>query len=271
MGAGADISGDPRSGLAGRTIIVTRTREQAAGLIRALESRGANVLAMPTIRLVEPADWAPADAALSALDSYDWVVFTSANALDRFLARAEEHGLGSEALKAALAARKVAAVGPATARRCDAEGVRVDFIPDEAVAEGLVDGFEAMGLAAGTRVLLPRALEAREILPDTLRARGATVDVVPVYRTVSALPDADAIDRIARGEADAVTFTSPSTARGFFGMLESTPAEENARRLRIASIGPVTSDAVRALGLDVCAEAGEHTSEGLVSALERCW
>jgi len=164
---------------------------------------------------------------------------------------------------------KVAAVGPATAARCEVEGIRVDYVPRDAVAEGLIEGFEAMGLAKGSRVLLPRALEAREILPNTLRARGAIVDVVPVYRTVPADPERTAVDRIAAGEADIVTFTSPSTARNFYEMLQGTAAEAAARTLHVATIGPVTSDAVRALGLTVHAEAPDHTSSGLVDALVR--
>jgi len=258
-----------RSALAGRTVIVTRASAQAAGLVRALEALGAEVLAMPVIQLVDPDDWGPADTALAALDTYDWVVFTSTNAVERFLARADKQGIGAQNVRAELADRKVAAVGPATAARCEAEGVDVDYIPEDAVAEGLIEGFEAIGLAPGSRVLLPRALEAREVLPDALRSRGAIVDVVPVYRTVAADPEPWAVERIASGDVDIVTFTSPSTARNFFGMLKGTPAEEVARKLHIATIGPVTSDAVRALGLTVHAEAPDHTSPGLVEALIR--
>jgi len=255
--------------LAGRTVIVTRASAQAAGLVNALEALGAEVLPMPVIQLVDPADWGPVDAALAAIDTYDWVVFTSANAVERFLARADRHGSGTRDVRAALSDRKVAAVGPATAARCEAERIRVDYVPADAVAEGLIEGFEAMGLAAGSRVLLPRALEAREVLPDTLRARGAIVDVVPVYRTVAADPEPSAVERIASGDVDIVTFTSPSTARNFYRMLSGTPAEEVARTLHIATIGPVTSDAVRAQGLTVHAEAPDHTSAGLVEALLR--
>lgn len=253
--------------LAGRTIIVTRTSAQAGGLVRALEELGARVVAIPVIRLVDPDDWGPADRAIEALGTYDWTVFTSANAVERFLARTDARGLARADVRATLAAAQVAAVGPATASRCEAEGIRVDYIPETAVAEGLIEGFERMGLAVGTRVLLPRALEAREVLPDTLRERGAVVDVVPVYRTVAALPDASAIELIASGEADTVTFTSPSTARNFYRMLEGTGAEEKARGLLIGSIGPVTSDALRGLGLEPAAEAAEHTTRGLVDAL----
>lgn len=256
-----------RGALTGRTVIVTRASAQAGGLVRALEELGACVVPVPVIRMVDPEDWGPADRAIDSLATYDWVVFTSANAVERFALRATARGYVPEALHDVLAGRNVAAVGPATAARCEAEGIRIDYIPDEAVAEGLIGGFERMGLGEGARVLLPRALEAREVLPDTLRARGAVVDVVPVYRTVAALPDPAAVELIASGRADAVTLTSPSTARNFFGMLQGTLAEEPARNLLIASIGPVTSDAVRALGLQPAAEAAEHTTPGLVTAL----
>ncbi len=250
-------------------MLVTRASAQAGGLVRALEDLGASVLEMPVIRLVDPADWGPADRALDSLETYDWVVFTSANAVDRFLARAVERGMAVAAVREALAALKVAAVGSATAARCEAAGVRADYVPMKAVAEGLIDGFAAMNVGVGTRVLLPRALEAREVLPEALRREGAVADVVPVYRTLSAAPDPGAVARIASGEIDVVTFTSPSTVRNFFSMLEATPAEESARNLMIATIGPVTSDAVRELGLVPHAEAPDHTSTGLVAALVR--
>lgn len=268
-GAGAPgmPSVPPGSGpaLQGLTVVVTRTAEQSAGLARELESLGASVLLMPVIRLDEPEDWAPVDAALSDLEPYGWVVFTSANAVERFLGRLDTLGCA----RSALAARRIAAVGPATAARLEAEGLTPDLVPEEAVAESLVESFERHGIGPGERVLFPRALEAREVLPDALGARGVLVDVVTVYRTVPAVPDPVAVRRIASGDADIVTFTSPSTVRGFFGMLEGTPAEDPARRLLIATIGPVTSDAVRALGLTPAVEAGEHTAAGLGAALSR--
>lgn len=259
----------PTRALAGRTVVVTRARAQAAGLVRMLEEQGAEILAMPVIKLVDPDDWSPADAALDAVSTYDWVVFTSSNALDRFLGRARARGMNEDRLLGELAGRKIAAVGPATAARCEAAGLHTDYVPAEAVAEGLIEGFEALGLGHGARVLLPRALEAREVLPDALRAAGAVIDVVPVYRTVPAEPDPGAVSRIAQGDVDVVTFTSPSTVRNFFGMLESTDAGVPARALRAVTIGPVTSDALREFGIEPFAEAGEHTSAGLVEALLR--
>lgn len=253
--------------LDGVTVVVTRARAQAADLVSMLESHGACVLSLPVIALADPDDWGPADSALDTLPTYDWVVFTSANALDRFLGRAVARGMDEGRLLGELAECRIAAVGPATAARCEAAGVRTDYVPEEAVAEGLVEGFAALGLGHGTRVLLPRALEAREVLPDALRAAGAVIDVVPVYRTVPADPDPDIVQRIADGDADVVTFTSPSTVRNFFGMLKTTTADRAARELKAVSIGPVTSEALRRIGIEPFAEAPEHTSAGLVGAL----
>lgn len=249
--------------LAGITVLVTRARHQAAKLVSALEGYGATVLAMPVIAIIDPDDWAPVDRAIAALDTYDWVVFTSSNAVERFMARVESSGAGFPSG----GDLRVAAVGPATARSCRDFGIEPDFIPEEAIAEGLIDGFGRLGLGAGTRVLVPRALRAREVLPETLRARGAVVDVVAVYRTVDAAPDPAMVDALAAGRIDAVTFTSPSTVRAFFAAIRSTAADQAARRLILASIGPVTSAALDELGLKAGAEAPEHTASGLALAL----
>ena len=256
------LEGRPLDGI---TVLVTRTEAQSGKLIAALEGYGASVVAMPVIEIVEPDDWAPADRAIAELESYDWIVFTSANAVERFVARVEENG----ARFPAAGTVRIAAVGPATARRCRDAGIEPDYIPDEAVAEGLLEGFARLGLGSGTRVLLPRALKAREILPDTLRARGAVVDVVPVYRTIDAAPDPAVVEALTAGRIDAVTFTSPSTVRSFFAGMDATPAAAQARGLLLASIGPVTTAALRERALPVFAEASEYTADGLALALAR--
>ncbi|MBA4371029.1 MAG: uroporphyrinogen-III C-methyltransferase [Coriobacteriaceae bacterium] len=253
--------------LFGRTVIVTRSRAQASVLSSRLIDLGAEVLEMPAIEIVDPDSWEPVDAAVAALETYDWVVFTSANGVERFFGRVE----ACERDARAFAGAKVAAIGPATAARCMDFGIRPDYVPDEYVAEGLLEGFEERGLGDGTRVLIPRALEAREVLPDTLRERGCTVDVVPTYRTVLGAAEPSVIERIAEGSVDAVTFTSSSTVKNFMKMLEGTPAAERARELFAASIGPVTSDTARDLGLTVGVEAQEHTIPGLVQALLGAW
>lgn len=260
--------------LVGVTVLVTRARAQAARLVSALEGYGADVLAMPVIRLVDPDDWEPADTAISRLDSYDWVVFSSANAVERFMGRVESEGatfpLASQEARTDGQHQRVAAVGPATARRCRAHGIEPDYIPDEAIAEGLIEGFENLGLGDGARVLIPRALRAREVLPEALRARGVIVDVVPVYRTLNAEPDPAIAARIASGEVQCVTFTSPSTVRGFFEGLSSAGIDVPVESMVFASIGPVTSAELERRGVhERVIEAPVHTAEGLARELAR--
>lgn len=251
--------------LTGRRVVVTRAREQAGELIALLEAAGAEALAFPCIAFVEPESWDVADAAIGRLGAavvpgYDWVLFTSANGVAFFFDRCVAGGVDA----ASVAALRVAAVGPATAAALAERGIEPEVLPEEYVGEGLLEALVARGVGTGGRVLLPRAQEARDVLPDGLIARGALVDVVPVYRTVTGPGDAAVLGRLRAGEADVVTFTSPSTVRGFLrlagGMLRPMPI--------VACIGPVAAAAARANGLDVAVESAEHTVCGLVRALE---
>lgn len=245
--------------LAGKRVIVTRALAQAAELAALLEAAGAEVLAFPCIEIVDPESFDAVDEAIGSLGSYDWVVFTSANAARRFLARMDS--LGTPAL--ALGSAKIAAVGPATAAVLTGRGVPADLVPEEHVGEGLAAALIAAGAEAGTRVLLPRAAEAREVLPRELGARGATVDVVPVYRTVQGSGDPEILERLAGGEVDAVTFTSSSTVRGFMRLAHGIDLSGVA----VATIGPVTSRTARDYGLDVVVEPAVYTVPALVEAL----
>jgi len=245
--------------LTGKRVVVTRARAQAATLVRLLEERGAEVLALPVIEIVDPPDFGPVDEAIRSLDLYSWAVFTSSNAVDRFFARMAEadkdarhmHGL------------RIAAVGPATADALGRNGIRPDFVPDEYVGEGVLDGLCVRGVGGGSRVLLPRALEAREVLPDELRARGAQVDVVPVYRTVPGTGDPEVLARLRAGDVDAVTFTSSSTVRNFARLAEGV----DLTGVAVACIGPVTAATARELGMRVDVEPAEYTVPALVEAL----
>lgn len=262
----ADISSTTASGpLEGCTVLVTRAKHQAAGLAGPLEALGATVLVAPVIDTVEPADWELVDAAIDRLSSYDWVVLTSVNAVDRFTARMQERGLQPQSL----ASVKVAVVGPSTAERLHELGVSADLVPDDYRAEGLVREFAALGAGPEWRVLVPRAEQAREILPDSLRTSGAHVDVVPVYRTVPAAPDPAIVDTLRRGEVDVITFTSPSTVRHFLAWVESAglSAAEVMASAASASIGPVTSEALESRGYTVACEATDSTATGLVDAI----
>lgn len=253
--------------LAGRTVVVTRPREQAAALVEPLEALGAEVLLAPTIR-IEPR---PLDdevaAVLRELATYQLVVFTSANAVRVFagyLARGAEDG-------GMPAGPVMAAVGPATAAALEKHGLACHLVPDEYVAEGLLDAFEEQAApVAGARVLIPCARDARAVLPETLRERGAMVDVLHIYDTVAVGELAVSAARVEA--ADYITFTSASTAKRLAALLEpegaGRPLAERLAGARLSSIGPITSRALRDLGLPVAVEARKYTAAGLVAAIE---
>ena len=255
----------PGAGLSGRRIVITRRREQAGELRRALEARGARVVELPTIALAPPKSWRPLDEALRRLAGYDWLIFTSVNGVERFLARMREQGLSPRGLQAA----KIAAIGPATARTLRQYGLRARVVPEEFRAEGLLAALGGQRWR-GKTVLLARAAAARDVLPRELRRRGARVDVVPVYRTVvppTSRQRAQAL--FSRRKPDAITFTSSSTVRNFCALLGRSRARRALAGVRVATIGPVTSRTARALGLRVDVEAKTFTVAGLVLALER--
>lgn len=268
--------------LAGKTVVVTRPREQAASLAEPLQHLGADVLLAPTIR-VRPRPWDDeVAAAVAGLAGYGLVIFTSVNGVRIFLDYLEAPEAAalpgrSAGMAAALpSAVTVAAVGSATASALEQRGVACDVVPDEFVAEGLVAELERRGAApAGTRVLIPAARRARPVLPDALRAWGAEVDVLAVYDTVAAGSLDVPVARLAA--ADFITFTSGSTAREFVALVSDALANEAAGAavpladllggVRLCSIGPATSAVLRELGLPVAVEAPEHTAAGLVAAI----
>lgn len=243
--------------LFGKRIVITRAAEQAGELGVRLEELGAEVVEFPVIGIRPPLDFAPLDAALGRLASYDWLIFTSVNGVRCFLERLDRSPHDLRGLRA-----KIATIGPATRQAVEALHLKVDVLPRQYVAESLVEAFAGEDLA-GRRVLLPRAAVARDVVPVELAARGAIVDVVEVYRTV--VPE-DARDRAAevfREKPDWVTFTSSSTVKNFLAVAGREALED----VRIASIGPVTSETVRMYGLEVAVEAREHTMEGLIAAI----
>ncbi len=235
--------------LVGRRIVITRPADRAGRLAERLASLGAVPVVFPTIR-IEAAEPGPLVAAARALDGFDWVVFTSANGVEAFFARLGDAGKDARDV----GRRKVAAIGPVTARALRERGVEPALVPEEYVAEAVL---AALGEVRGLRILLPRADIAREALADGLRSRGAQVTEVAAYRTVGA--DGPAPDL---GQADAVTFTSSSTVRHFVG------SGAQLRRAKVICIGPVTAATARELGLEVSAVATEYTEDGLIAALE---
>jgi uroporphyrinogen III methyltransferase/synthase len=220
---------------------------------------------MPVISVAAPESWDAADSAIERLDEYDWIVLTSTNGVDALDERMRLHGLRI----ADLAASRVAAVGSATATHLRALGVEPAVVPDRFRAEGLVDSLRAVGPAAGSNVLIARAAEAREVLPDELREAGFEVDVVPVYRVVSVQPPVEVLERLASGSVDAVVFASGGTARRFVEALSDEGMDAAAVLVGpvVASIGPVTTAVLHEIGIAVDVEACESTMESVVQAL----
>jgi len=256
----------PRSPLAGKRIVITRPREQAAALVEALAALDAEPILLPMIETVPVDDFQPLDAALAQLDQYQWIVFTSSNAVAIFFQRLGQRRpaswLSAEGDSAgAGATTQYAAVGPATARALDRQGVMTKVIPDEYQAEALA---LALGAVAGQRVLLPHAEMAREALAAVLRQRGAMVEEIAVYQTLPAAPDPHGLDELRRG-VDAITLTSGSAARNFAPVWASLPS--GLHRPAVVCLGPVTAAGAREAGLPVDAIAAEYTLPGLVAAL----
>ncbi|HEV2750504.1 MAG TPA: uroporphyrinogen-III synthase [Gemmatimonadales bacterium] len=241
---------------------MTRAREQAGELMRELEALGADVVSAPTIRIEALQDQEPLRRALTRLAQYRWVVFTSQNAVQVVCDRLETWGLSLRDFTG----RRIAAIGPATAEALAARGIRVDVLPQGYVAESLVEALASDEDLRGARVLIPRAEAARDALPEGLESRGAVVDVIPVYRTLPALPDgASLAGDILAGRIDVVTFTASSTVRYF---VESVgPDVAASGRFRGAAIGPITAATAREYGIPVTIEAREYTTAGLVDAL----
>jgi len=254
--------GDP---LRDATVVVTRAEEQANALAEPLRKLGAQVLLVPTIRIVPVPVDGEMRAAIESLEEYDVVIFSSANAVRHFLDRVDESGRSA----ASLARATVVAVGPKTAAALAQRGVHTDVVPTRYVAEGIVEALAQSGLRpAGKRVLIPRAREAREVVPQALAEQGARVNVLPVYETVLAETLPVPAQRIET--ADFITFTSGSCVEGFVALMGQAELAQRLAHVRLCSIGPVTSEALRRHGLPVAVEARPYTVEGLVAAIVRC-
>ncbi len=248
--------------LDGLGIVVTRPEGQSGALIERLEALGATVHHAPTIRIADPPSYGALDAALRHLRCYDWIAWTSANGVARTFARLATLGLDPDLPRAC----KLAVIGSSTARMLASHGMAADLIPPEAVAESLRDARIAAGVGAGSRVLLPQPVTSRDVLATSLRAAGAVVDVAPAYQTeLNTDAAADMRTWLAAGQIDCALVTSPSTVRGLLELLDGDI--KTLRRIPLACIGPVTADAVRALGMTPAFVASEHSNDGLVAAL----
>ena len=246
-----------------RTIVVTRASPQAQKFVQLLEEAGARVLQAPTIAIEPPQSWEPLDAALDALDTFTWMIFTSVNGVVMVDRRLSARGVGW----AAVARKRVAAIGPATAEALAEHGVRVEAVPDEYRAEALVERLRP-AIGAGDRVLLPRAKETRDVLVVELRRLGATVTEVPAYQTRRVENGASRLrGALAAGAIDAVTFTSSSTARNFAELFSEEERRAWRGRVTIASIGPITAATAAEYGLPTDVMPSEYTIPALARAL----
>jgi uroporphyrinogen III methyltransferase/synthase len=253
--------------LFGKRVLVTRAEAQAPELCRALRDAGAEPIAIPVLRIVPPEDPARLSRAVTDVGSYDWLLFTSANGVEAFFAELALQGADARRLGGV----RLGAIGPATATALQSRGLRADVVPESYRGEALAEAVQAAAGAAlrGQRVLLARAAQAREVLPEMLRAAGASVDVVPAYRTLP--PEAEACEALRAlvdpAHLDVVTFTSSSTVTHTLQALgEAGVARLN--RLTLASIGPITTQTAESHGLKIRVSADEFTLAGLLDALE---
>ena len=249
-----------RMPLFGRVIVVTRARASASEFATRLRRLGADVIEFPTIETAPPRSYAALDRAIKRLDSFDWIVYTSANGVERFVERLKARGVDIRELGRA----SIAAIGPATGARLADFALRVTAVPEEYRAERIVTAIGA-GKIRGKRFLIPRAEVAREALPEILRDRGAKeVLVVPAYRTIK--PKGAQVERIremlASAAIDIVTFTSSSTVTNFCEMLGIS-----GNGIRAAVIGPITSETARKNGFDVVVTPRSYTIEALTDAI----
>jgi len=249
--------------LEGRTIVVTRAAAQAQRFTQLLEAAGARVLEAPAIVIAPPPSWEPLDAALAALDTFTWVIFTSVNGVAMVDRRLVARGVAWSAM----AGRRVAAIGPATADALAEHGVRADLVPDEYRAEGLIERLRGV-VTPADRVLLPRAAQTRDVLVTELRRLGAQVNEVPAYSTRRGEAGTARLrDALAAGTIDAVTFTSSSTARNFAELFTDDERRAWLSRVTVASIGPITAATAAEYGMTTDVMPAEYTIPALAKAL----
>lgn len=249
--------------LLGKRIVVTRARAQASDLVNRLESLGAHCMECPTIQTAPPDNWGPVDQAIDDLGGYDWLIFTSVNGVAYFFERLFEKGRDVRALGNI----KTAAIGPATAEKLLSFGIKSDIIPKTYRAESIIEAFSNQSVN-GVKILLPRAKEARSVLPVELARMGAQVNEVTAYQTLAVNEYAEELKTaLLNNEIDMVTFTSSSTAGNFKRLLPEDQFQKLMQSVKIASIGPITSETATKLGFQISIEAEAYTIDGLCQAI----
>ncbi|MFC1496900.1 uroporphyrinogen-III C-methyltransferase [Verrucomicrobiota bacterium] len=247
--------------LFGKKILVTRTRSQASDLIRKLCRLGAYALPLPTISIVPPDDPKPLNEVTSHLPEFDWIIFTSPNAVESFFKSLNSNSLDSRNLGGI----RICSIGPGTATKLRNHGINTDLMPQTHTSEAIFEALKETNLA-GKRILLPRANIAPHDLPEKLEQSGAEITEVTAYKTIPAQPEQDVLESLRNEEADIVTFTSSSTAKNFAELVRKEFGKLP-KNISYASIGPETSKAARAEGLDIEIEATKHTIDGLIDAM----
>ncbi|MBV9087546.1 MAG: uroporphyrinogen-III synthase [Acidobacteriaceae bacterium] len=261
--AGRKAAPSAASPLAGERVLVTRAREQASALAEELRALGAEVIEIPAIEIRPPSSYVALDTAIHAIEDYDWLILTSVNGVKALFSRLAVLGSGIEKLLHL----NIAAIGPATSAAIEQEGLPVDVVPEDYVAESVVTSLRDS--VRGKRVLLVRAKVARDVIPKQLTEAGATVDVIEAYETVVPEESRNRLREVLGNPAQrptTVTFTSSSTARNFMELL----GNENTELLNgvtLASIGPVTTATLEEIGLRADVEADEYTIPGLARAI----
>ena len=255
----ADAADEMRPPLQGRRIAVTRPRAQSFAFAEQLRRLGAEVQIAPMIAIEDAPDPEAVRSAARQADRFDWMVFTSANAVEKFWSALESLGASAPSFEGVA----ICAVGTATAEAVEKRGARVALIPQQFVGEGVVSALSNAMDPRGKRVLFVRAESARAVIPESLRELGAEVVEVVAYRTVTETASAEGLRRAIRdGEVDVVTFTSSSAVQAFIEGVEG-----NTGSALVATIGPVTSSTARAAGLRVDIEAEPYTTEGLAAKI----
>ncbi len=245
--------------LFGKKVLVTRTRKQASTLVKLLEGEGAETVEFPTIEIIQPESWDELDRAIENLSLYNWLIFTSVNGVEFFFERLKVKKKSTVEFKGV----KIATIGEQTGRAVENLGLSVDIIPHEFRAEGVIESFKEIDIK-GKRILIPRAEEAREILPVELQKMGSEVNVVTAYRTKK--PDPERIEEVKemfRGrEIDVLTFASSSTAKNFLSIFGKD--KELLLKSTIACIGPITAEPLREIGIEPQIIPKKYTIEELV-------
>ena len=247
--------------LFGKGVVITRPEKQADDLAKLLMKEGANPIHFPTIKIVPPPDWRELDAAIKNLEDYNWLIFTSANGVVFFFERLFAKKKDIRDLKGI----KICCIGPATAQQVANRGIKVDLVPKKFISEGILESFARTNLK-GKKILLARAAEARDVLPEGLKKLGAKVDVATAYVTVNSGKKKNELEELLKdNQVDVITFTSSSTVNNFIKIMGS--GFKLLTSVKIACIGPVTAAAAKKAGFSVDIHQEEYTMEGLVGAL----